>query len=55
LAKADFATASEAHRALGDLRDLKRLSNTAQDRPPHYRRDKRKLLEQTASAFQRHH
>lgn len=48
-------TAREAHRALGDLRDLKRLSKTAQDRPPHYRRDKRKLLEQTASAFQRHH
>jgi CHAD domain-containing protein len=44
-------TAKQVHRALGDLRDLKRLRKTTQRRPPHYRRSKRKLLQQTEQAF----
>ncbi len=48
-------TAKQVHRALGDLRDLKRLRKTAQRRPPHYRKSKRKLLGQTEQAFRRRH
>lgn len=45
--------ATRAHRALGDLRDLDRLRKTAQRLPPHYRKNKRKLLEQADQAFRR--
>ncbi|MBP1092680.1 CHAD domain-containing protein [Bradyrhizobium diazoefficiens] len=47
--------ATRAHRALGDLRDLKRLRKTAQRLPPHYRKSTRKLLGQTEQAFRRRH
>jgi CHAD domain-containing protein len=45
--------AKQVHRALGDLRDLNRLRETAQRRPPHYRKSKQKLLQRAEKAFQR--
>jgi CHAD domain-containing protein len=45
--------AKRVHRALGDLRDLKRLRRVAQKAPPGYRRSKRKLLRQAEKPFQR--
>jgi CHAD domain-containing protein len=41
----------QAHQALGDLRDLKRLRNAAHDPPPGYRKKKRKLLQKAKKAF----
>jgi CHAD domain-containing protein len=46
-------TAKQVHQALGDLRDLKRLRKTAQRRPPHYGKNKQKLLRQAEKAFRR--
>ncbi len=43
--------AKRVHRALGDLRDLKRLRRVAQKGPPGYRWSKRKLLEQAEKPF----
>lgn len=43
--------AKQAHRILGDLRDLRRLGKTIQRRPPHYRRTKRKLLRSAEEVF----
>jgi CHAD domain-containing protein len=39
------------HGALGDLRDLKRLRRAAHDRPPGYRKNKRKLLQKAEKPF----
>ena len=50
----EFAEAARrVHRALGDLRDLKRLRRSAHGQPPHYRRAKRKLLQRAVRAFGR--
>jgi hypothetical protein len=38
---------------LGDLRDLKRLRKAANNRPPGYRKRKRKLLQQAEKAVRR--
>jgi CHAD domain-containing protein len=46
-------TTRMAHRTLGDLRDLKRFRKAVQGRPPGYRKNKRKLLQQAQKAFQR--
>jgi CHAD domain-containing protein len=43
--------AKQVHRALGDLRDLKRLRKAAKRRPPHYRRSKQELLRLAEEAF----
>lgn len=48
-----YETAKQVHRALGDLRDLKRLRKAANDRPPGYRKRKRKLLQQAEKPFRR--
>ena len=48
-----YETAKQVHRALGDLRDLKRLRRAANDRPPGYRKRKRKLLQQAEKPFRR--
>jgi CHAD domain-containing protein len=46
-------TAKQVHRGLGDLRDLRRLRKYVGRRPPHYRRRKRKLIQQAARSFRR--
>jgi CHAD domain-containing protein len=48
-----YKIAKQVHRALGDLRDLKRLRKAANNRPPGYRKRKRKLLQQAEKAVRR--
>lgn len=46
LSREDFSyceTAKQVHKALGDLRDLRRLRRSIGSRPPHYRKHRRKL------------
>jgi CHAD domain-containing protein len=43
--------AKRVHRALGDLRDLKRLRRAARKKPPGYHQSKQKLLRQAEKPF----
>ena len=45
--------AKRVHAALGDLRDLKRLRRVAHNKPPGYRKSKRKLLQRAEKLLRR--
>lgn len=45
--------AKRVHGALGDLRDLRRLRRVAQERPPGYRKSKRKFIQIAERSFSR--
>lgn len=48
-----YKTAKQAHRVLGDIRDLKRLRGTVHCRLPGYRNQKRKQLQKVEDSFTR--
>jgi CHAD domain-containing protein len=48
-----YETAKQMHRALGDLRDLKRLRRARRGQPPGYRERKKRLLQRAEKPFRR--